>query len=100
MSSIQYPAHHKHEVWNVPDTYYHKSLGLLLGGRQAAKFLGCCKELLYRDADNLDLTILRRNRLHGGRYFLVSELEALIREREKLKGKLGRRAFQKIANRH
>ena len=100
MSSIQYPEHHKNDVWNVPDRYYHKSLGLLLGGRQAAKFLGCCKEILYRDADDLDLTVLRRNLLHGGRYFLVSELEALIRERQKLKGKLDRKAFQKIGRRN
>ena len=100
MSSIRYPAHHENEVWNLPDTYFHPSLGLLIGGRKAAKLLGCCKEILYRDADDLDLTVVRRNRLHGGRYFLVSELEALIREMAKNKGKFGRKAVQKIADRN
>ena len=99
MSNIRYPAHHYNQIWNLPDTYFHPALGLLMGGRKAAKFLGCCKEILYRDADNLNLTVVRRNRLHGGRYFLVSELEALIEKRAKYKGKFDRKLAQKIARR-
>lgn len=100
MSRIEYPAHHVNEVWNVPDTYFHHSLGLMLGGQQAAKRLGCCRQLLYRDADNLNLTVVRRNRLHGGRYFLVTEIDHLIRQRQKEAARFGRKRVQKIAGRH
>lgn len=65
MPTIQYPECHKNDIWNVPDGLFHISLGLMLGGKQAAKILGCCREILYRDADNLNLTVLRRNLLHS-----------------------------------
>lgn len=96
----EYPSHHENEVWNVPDTYFHHSLGLLLGGKEASRRLGCCRQILYRDADNLNLTIVRRNRVHGGRYFLVTEIEHLISERKKLAGRFGRKSVKRIARRH
>ena len=100
MSNIQYPQHHVNEVWNIPDTYFHHSLGLLIGGGQAAKRLNCCRQLLYRDADNLNLTVVRRNRVHGGRYFLVTEIDHLIRQRQKVARSFGRKSVQRIARRH
>jgi len=100
MPLIRYPARHKNDVWNLPDTYFHPCLGLLIGGRLAAKRLGCCFEILYRDADRLDLTVVRRNRNHQGRYFLVTEIEHLISERKKLAGRFGRKSVKRIAGRH
>lgn len=98
-TTIQYPANHVNEVWNVPDGLFHKSLGLMLGGKATAKRLGCCRQILYRDADDLNLTVVRRNCLHGGRYFLVTEINHLIREREKEAARFGRKRVQKIAQR-
>jgi hypothetical protein len=57
--------------------------GLLYGGKKAASLLNCSRETLYRKADDLDLTVVRRNRLHGGRYFLVNEIHALIQKRSR-----------------
>ena len=96
---VYYPAHHENEVWNVPDNLFHRSLGLLLGGQETAKLLGCCRQILYRDADSLDLTVVRRNLVHGGRYFLVTEINHLISERKKRAARFGRKSVEKIAQR-
>jgi hypothetical protein len=71
----------------------------LLGGKKTAKLLGCCKQILYRDADDLDLTVVRRNCLHGGRYFLVTEIDHLVRERKKEAARFGRKSVIKTAQR-
>jgi hypothetical protein len=97
--AIEYPEYHENEVWNVPDNLFHHSLGLLLGGKQAAKRLGCCKQILYRNADSFNLTVVRRNLLHGGRYFLVTEIDALIRKQKKEAQRFGRKSVEKIAQR-
>lgn len=97
MPSILYPKHHVNEVCNVPDHLFHPCLGLMLGGKVTARRLGCCKEILYRDADDLNLTVVRRNHLHLGRYFLVSEIDALIKQRQKYADRFGRRMVQKIS---
>ena len=75
------PPHHKNEVWNVPDSLFHPGMGLLYGGKMAANLLNWSRETLYRKADEMDLTVVRRNRLHGGRYFLVNEIHALVKKR-------------------
>ena len=99
MPTIEYPEQHKNDVWNVPDGLFHISHGLLLGGKQAAKRLGVCKQILYRDADDLDLTVVRRNCLHGGRYFLVTEIENLIRQEQRRARKFGRKSVLRTAQR-
>lgn len=99
MPRVYYPEYHENDVWNVPDNLFHQSLGLMLGGKQTAKLLGCCKQVLYREADDLGLTVVRRNRLQGGRYFLVTELNHLIRERKKRAERFGRKSVIKTAQR-
>lgn len=74
-------------------------MGLLIGGGLAAKQLGVGRHLLYRDADNLDLTVLRRNRLHGGRYFLVNEIDNLINSRRKAAHRFNSKRAKKLARR-
>lgn len=99
MATIYYPEYHRGDVWNVPDGLFHPCLGLMLGGKKTAKLLGCCKQVLYRDADELGLTVVRRNSLQGGRYFLVTEIDHLIRERKKLAARFGRKRAIKRAQR-
>ena len=99
MQNIRYPEYHENEVWNVPDGLFHKSHGLMIGVKETCKRLGFCREILYRDADSLNLTVVRRNLMHGGRYFLVNEIEGLIRERQKRAEKFGRKSVEKIAQR-
>lgn len=100
MPNIAFPLHHKNEVWNVPDYYFHPCLGLMLGGKLTAKRLGCCREILYRDADALNLTVVRRNRVHGGRYFLLNEIDKLERDRKREAQRFGRKMVKRIAGRH
>lgn len=99
MPRVYYPEYHENEVWNVPDNLFHQSLGLMVGGKKACELLGCCREILYREADDLDLTVVRRNRMHGGRYFLVTEINHLIRERKKRAARFGRKRVTKTAQR-
>ena len=72
----EYPLYHENDVWlDIPEFVFSMKR-IVLGTKNAAKFLGTSHMSLLKYADDLGLTVIRRPG-SSRRYFLVSELTEL-----------------------
>ncbi len=81
---------HKNDLWNAPDWALEAGVSVKITG--AARMLGIGRTKLNYKADELGLTVLRGP--HKVRYFLRSEIEALLGDGRKVDADTIRRAMK------
>ncbi len=82
MKYRHYPKRHGREIHNAPEWLFDRHAHQTLSSGKAAEYLGMPRDSLIRRTDEMGLTVLWTS--ERWRYYLISELEEVIKRRERL----------------